>query len=162
MRNLLIEPLGIPEQNVHFFNSLAADPESETAEADRFIDDKGPIDLMLVGVGRNGHIGFNEPGVPFDKYSHVVELDETTRTVGQKYFREATTLTKGITLGLKHLLESGIAIVMANGSKKAEVMKRALEGDISPHVPASIIRRHPNGMVMLDKEAASLLDKSRP
>ena len=68
LRHVLTGPLNIPERNIHFFYSLSADPEKKTNEADRFIKEKGPIDLMLVGVGRNGHIGFNEPGVPFDKY----------------------------------------------------------------------------------------------
>jgi 6-phosphogluconolactonase/glucosamine-6-phosphate isomerase/deaminase len=73
---------------------------------DALIQEKGGIDLMLVGVGMNGHIGFNEPGVSIDNYTHVVDLDETTQKVGQKYFDQATELKQGITLGLKHFLHS--------------------------------------------------------
>ncbi len=114
---------------------------------------------MIVGVGMNGHIGFNEPGVSFDNYSHVINLDETTQSVGQKYFDRPVALKQGITLGLKHLLESKKALMIANGSKKAGIIKKALEEEISNSVPASIIRKHSNGVVMIDEEAASLLKK---
>jgi glucosamine-6-phosphate isomerase len=157
LRSLLFNPMKIAETNIHVFNSLSPDLKRECSEMDDFIKKHNGIDLMIVGVGRNGHIGFNEPGVPFDKYSHIVDLDETTTSVGQKYFREATSLNKGITLGLKHLMESAKAILIANGIKKAEVIKDAIEGEISPKMPASIMRRHPNGQVIVDSEAASLL-----
>jgi glucosamine-6-phosphate isomerase len=162
LRSLLFEPLNIPEENIHVFNALTNDLDNECKLMDDFVRDHGGISLILVGVGRNGHIGFNEPGVPFEKYSHVVDLDETTTSVGQKYFREATRLTKGITLGLQHLLESEKAVLIANGHKKAAVIKEALEGDIHPRMPASIMRKHPNGEVIIDEEAASLLDNKNP
>jgi 6-phosphogluconolactonase/glucosamine-6-phosphate isomerase/deaminase len=114
---------------------------------------------MVVGIGMNGHIGFNEPGISVDHYAHVVDLDEGTRTVGQKYFSQKTTLTKGITMGLSHLLAARKVILIANGRKKADVIKKALEEDITIDLPASIIRKHSNGIVMLDEEAASALKK---
>ena len=131
--------------------------EKECTDMDEFIRQRGGIDLMIVGVGRNGHIGFNEPGVRFEQYSHVVDLDETTQTVGQKYFREETTLTQGITLGLQHLMEARKAVLIANGNKKADVMRRAIEEEITTDMPASIMRKHPDGEIILDKEASSLL-----
>lgn len=112
---------------------------------------------MLVGIGMNGHIGFNEPAGSFQAYSHVVELDETSRTVGQKYFREQTTLTSGITLGLGHMLEARQVILVANGSKKADIIRRTIEEDVTPLLPASLIRNHVDAYVILDKEAGSLL-----
>lgn len=157
LRNSLFSPLNINEKNIKVFNALADDMKKECASMDDFIKLHGGIDLMIVGVGRNGHIGFNEPGVNFEEYSHVVDLDETTQTVGQKYFREETTLTQGVTLGLQHLMEARKAILIANGSKKAEVMRKAIEEHVTPDMPASIMRRHPNGEVILDKEASSLL-----
>ena len=119
----------------------------------------GGIDLMLVGVGMNGHIGFNEPGVPDNLYSHVIALDTTTQSVGQKYFRQSTKLQSGITLGLQHFMESRKAIMMASGRKKSLVMRKALEDKITTDIPASMIRKHANGVVMLDEEAAALLKK---
>jgi glucosamine-6-phosphate isomerase len=162
LRTTVFNPLKIPEHNIHLFNSLAADLHAECAMMDDFIRSKGGVDLMVVGVGRNGHIGFNEPGVPFDKYSHVVELDDTTKTIGQKYFTQHTALNKGITLGLKHLLESHTAIMIANGIKKAGVIRSALEEEISVDMPAGIIRLHKHGIVILDKDAASLLTSGKP
>jgi 6-phosphogluconolactonase/glucosamine-6-phosphate isomerase/deaminase len=131
--------------------------EAECSKMDAVISEKGGIDLMLVGVGMNGHIGFNEPGVSPQLYSHVINLDTTTQSVGQKYFKESTVLKKGITLGLQHLLEGRQAILMASGQKKSPVMQKALEGPISPEMPASIIRNHEQAYVMLDEDAASLL-----
>jgi len=157
LRNYLFTPLLINEKNIHLFNALAADMKKECTDMDAFIKQHDGIDLMIVGVGRNGHIGFNEPGVKFEEYSHIVDLDETTQTVGQKYFREETKLTKGITLGLQHLIESRKAVLIASGSKKANVMKQAIEGEISTSMPASVMKKHTNGEIILDKEAASLL-----
>ncbi len=157
LRNYLFTPLKISDKQFHLFNALATDTQKECADMDAFIKDHGGIDLIIVGVGRNGHIGFNEPGISFEQYSHVVDLDETTQTVGQKYFREETKLTKGITLGLQHLIEAKKAILIANGIKKAEVMREAIEGEINPRMPASIMRKHDDGEIILDEEAASKL-----
>ena len=105
----------------------------------------------------NGHIGFNEPGVEENLHAHVIDLDETTRSVGQKYFRQSTLLQQGITLGLRHLLESRKVLMIASGNKKADIIRRALQDPITTDVPASIIRKHANGDTMLDKDAASAL-----
>jgi 6-phosphogluconolactonase/glucosamine-6-phosphate isomerase/deaminase len=149
-----------PEQ-IHLFNSLAVNVEQECSKMDAIISEKGGIDLMLVGVGMNGHIGFNEPGVAPGLYSHVIDLDATTQSVGQKYFKESTVLKRGITLGLQHLLESKQVILMASGQKKSTVIQSALEGPITPAMPASIIRKHKQGCVMVDEQAASLLKNTR-
>lgn len=153
----LFRPLGISALRICVFDALAKNLVAECRRMDVFVSDHGGIDLMVVGVGMNGHIGFNEPGVAEDLYSHVVDLDETTRSVGQKYFSEQADLRRGITLGLRHLLEARRVIVMASGSKKADIIRKALQGAIDTRVPASIIRRHRNGVTMLDEEAASLL-----
>lgn len=153
----LFTPLGISPHQINLFDGMTENPSEECRRMNTWISDSGGIDLMLAGVGMNGHIGFNEPGVSEQKYAHVTELDETTRSVGQKYFRETTVLQKGITLGLRHLLESRKAFVMASGAKKAKIIRQALEGKITTEVPASIIRNHPNGITLLDLEAASML-----
>ena len=157
LQHNLFTPLGIAPAQVHLFNSMTGDLEAECDKMNTIISEKGPMDLMLVGVGMNGHIGFNEPGVKEDLYAHVVDLDATTQSVGQKYFLETTTLTKGITLGLRHLMESRHVILMASGSNKAHIIRKVLEGAISTQVPASFIRKHPRALSMLDKEAAALL-----
>lgn len=157
LNNNVFKPLGINSQQTHLFDALSKDLPSECAKMDSVIGKKGGIDLMLVGVGMNAHVGFNEPGVREDLKTHVVELDATTQSVGQKYFHQTTKLKHGITLGLAHFLNSRKALMLASGKKKAEVMRQALEGPISTAVPASIVRKHTNAIVMLDEDAASLL-----
>ena len=159
--SLLIKPLHLSAGQVHLFNALSDDLAGECKKMDKVISGKGGIDLMIVGIGMNGHIGFNEPGVSFDNYSHVIDLDDITVSVGQKYFKSAVTLKQGITLGLKYLLESKKAIVMANGIKKAEVIKKAVHDEISNQFPATIIQKHTHCEVMIDEEAASLLKEKK-
>ena len=121
------------------------------------IDDLGGIDLMLVGIGMNGHVGFNEPGVSLRLKSHVVELDEVTQKVGQKYFTQEMILKQGVTLGLKNLEEAKTLLLLASGSKKAEIIRKTLEEEVNEKVPASFVRKHPDSHVFLDTGAASLL-----
>jgi glucosamine-6-phosphate isomerase len=156
----LIEPLVLSSSQYHLFDALAIDLESECKKMDEVIQSKGGIDLMIVGIGMNGHIGFNEPGVDFNLLSHIINLDETTVTVGQKYFQEEVTLEKGITLGLAHLMNSKKVLLLANGERKANVIKQAVEGNVSNQLPASIMQQHKNGFVIIDNDAASLLNKS--
>lgn len=153
----VLKPLHIAPEQIHLFDAMAKDLVHECKTMDKIIEGKGGIDLMLVGIGMNGHIGFNEPGVSADLYAHVIDLDEDTQAVGQKYFRIQTSLTRGITLGLRYLQEARRVILVANGIKKAAVIRKALEEAITPHLPASIIRNHDNGWVILDEGAASAL-----
>jgi len=155
----MLTPLQIENEKVVHFDGTTTDVERECQRIDDFITAKGPIDLMIVGIGINGHIGLNEPGVSFDLYSHHTPLDTITKEVAQKYFKEETELTEGMTLGLKHLMESRVAVLLANGAKKAEIVAAALEGPVTNQVPASIIQDHPHSFVFLDEEAASLLSR---
>lgn len=153
----LFDPLQLPKANYHLFDARASDLDGECRAMNDYIAQRGGLDLLLVGVGMNGHIGFNEPGVDFANYAHVQLLEEITLRVGQKYFQEATDLKYGITLGLRHLTEARQVLMLANGRKKADIMQQALEDPIGPTVPASIIRSHANSEVLLDVEAAALL-----
>jgi glucosamine-6-phosphate isomerase len=155
----IFKPLKIKKNRIFLFDAMAHDIQAQCQKMNDIIVEKNGIDLILVGVGMNGHIGFNEPGVAFNKYAHVIDLDEKTQTVGQKYFKENTQLSQGITLGLKHFLEAKQAIVIANGIKKAEIVKKMLEESVSPNTPASIVNHHPQGIVAIDTAAASLLKK---
>lgn len=151
------EPLNIQPDKIHFFDVLATDLQRECKRINDLINENGGLDIMLVGVGTNGHIGMNEPGTPFNSVAHVGELAEETKTVGQKYFNAATTLSQGITLGLSHLKEARLPIVMANGSRKAAILAQALTGNATEQIPVSIVHQIPQAWVMLDQEAASLL-----
>ena len=158
MENIFI-PLQLAPRQIHMFDGLSTNLAEECKNMDAVIHSKGGLDVMVVGIGMNGHIGFNEPGISPDLYAHVADLEETTKSVGQKYFKEQTRLEKGITIGLKYLTESKKPILIANGEKKAEIIQKALEGPVSMKLPASIIQKHPNSLVALDELAASLLKK---
>ncbi|MES2266194.1 MAG: glucosamine-6-phosphate deaminase [Bacteroidota bacterium] len=144
--------------NVTLFNAKADDLDAECERMNNFISSKGGLDIMMVGIGMNGHLGLNEPGTPFDLYAHRSELDPITVQVGQKYFTKETALTEGITLGLKHLAEAGKAVLIASGAKKANIIHESLQGTVSTEVPASILQTLSNAFILLDKDAASELE----
>ncbi|MBS1917813.1 MAG: glucosamine-6-phosphate deaminase [Bacteroidetes bacterium] len=153
----LFEPLNISAEKIFLFDALSNDLNGECKKMDNIIKEKGGIDLIIVGIGMNGHIGFNEPGVDFSLLSHVISLHETTITVGQKYFAGAIKLSKGITLGLGHLMNAQKAILIANGKAKAEVISKTVNEPVNNNFPAGIMQKHPDGFVFVDKDAASIL-----
>jgi len=155
------KPCGIDEQHIHFFDAKGADLQAECDKMDAFIQSHGHIDVLLLGVGMNGHLGFNEPGVSFDTHTHVIELDAVTKQVSAKYFTEQREVQQGITLGIKHMLEAETVILIADGLKKAEIIEKALHGEVTNEVPVSVLQQHPNVYLCLDADAASLLKRRR-
>lgn len=153
----LFTPLGIRPEQIHYFDARAVDLPAECMRIDATIAQHGGLDLMLVGIGLNGHIALNEPGTPFHRYAFVSDLTETTIQVGQKYFAQPTILERGITLGLQHLMDARTAILLASGPRKAAPIRDALTGPVTEQFPASIIQTHPNAYVWLDAEAGRLL-----
>lgn len=149
------EPLHIQPHQIQFFDVQTIDLEKECNRINTFIEQHGGLDIMLVGVGTNGHIGMNEPGTSFDTYAHVSTLAEETMQVGQKYFSKPTALSRGITLGLRHLREAKLPIVMASGEKKAAIIAQGLTQAPAENIPVSIAQLIPQGYVMLDEAAAS-------
>jgi galactosamine-6-phosphate isomerase len=160
-RKNIINPLNLSVNNYHLFNVMAADLGTECIRMDNVIARLGGIDLMVVGIGMNGHVGFNEPGVPFDLTCHVAKLDSMTQEVGQKYFSGKKELKRGITLGLVHIMQARKVLLLANGRGKAAIVSRALREDVSEQLPASILQTHPNSLILLDEEAASKLAASK-
>lgn len=154
MVEFLFGALGIKPGQIHFFNAMATDPDQECLRINAIVKHLGGIDLMILGIGMNGHLGLNEPGVDPALYAHITGLDPVTRRVGQKYFSKETSLTKGITLGIRQIMESKQVILMANGVKKAEIVKQILAGEISSQIPASFVRKHANAVFYMDQEAA--------
>ena len=150
--------LALDPDRITMFNAKATDLQAECERIDQVISNHGGLDIMMVGIGMNGHLGLNEPGTPFDLYAHTSELDPVTVEIGQKYFSKATPLTRGITLGLRHLQEAKQAVLIASGTKKAATIHEALQGLVSTEVPASILQRISQACVLLDKDAASELE----
>jgi glucosamine-6-phosphate deaminase len=148
-------PLAIKPAQRMFFDAKAADLDAACRDMDKFIKQHGPLDMMIVGIGMNGHIGLNEPGTDFNLYAHHSPLAQVTIEVGQKYFRQQTALTEGITLGLKYLQEAKMSMLLAAGAKKADIIKQALEGEVTEQLPASIFQTLASAVVLLDEGAAS-------
>lgn len=161
MTNNLYSKINIPKENICFFNALADDLQEQCAIVDNFIEEFGPIDICVLGIGMNGHLGFNENGVSFDLNSHVIELDETTKKVSAKYFSDEVCVKRGITIGINQIMKAKQVILIAGGLHKAKIVKAALEGEITYEVPASVLQKHDNFHVFLDEAAGSLLEKGR-
>lgn len=155
----LIKPLQLPETQYHLFNGEADNLEEECLRMGEIIAAHNGIDIMLVGIGMNGHIGFNEPGTPFNTLCFVAELEAVTVDVGKKYFTQTEVPNRGITIGLGHLTEAGAVYLIANGEHKAAVIKQAVEGEVGTGFPASILQQHKNAFVLVDEAAAGLLKK---
>jgi glucosamine-6-phosphate isomerase len=153
------EPLHLSPLQTCFFNGRANDATAECLRVEQFIDEHEGLDVAVLGLGLNGHLGLNEPGTPFSARAHVSEISAMTQSVGQKYFSAPTRLTRGITLGLANLMEAKNVFLIVSGERKAEIAKRVIEGKITEQVPASILQNHPSCSVYLDEAAAKMLAK---
>jgi galactosamine-6-phosphate isomerase len=147
-----VEPLAI--ENFHFFDGKAADLAQECQLMDEKIASLGGLDIMLVGLGTNGHIGLNEPGYAWKLKSHVSNLHEATIRTGQKYFTSETALSQGITLGLSYFSEAKASFLIANGASKAEPIRKAIMDEATEDFPASILQVTSQAIVIIDEAAA--------
>ncbi|WP_029450697.1 glucosamine-6-phosphate deaminase [Clostridium algidicarnis] len=155
----LYSKLNLTEDQVCFFDGTVTNLQEECKRVDKFIFDNKGIDLVLLGVGMNGHLGFNEPNIDPDLYCTVVDLDEVTRSVGLKYFNEEVELKKGITIGMKHIFNSNKKVIIANGEKKADIIKKIVEDKKTRQIPASLIAHEESVNIFLDSKAANKLKK---
>lgn len=156
----LFRHLDIPQGNTHLPDGSAEKPEAECRRYEEMIRQAGGIDLQLLGIGVNGHIGFNEPGTPFSSETQVVQLDESTRQANQIHFEDPQQVpTHAITMGMATILKSRGILLLASGAKKAPVLQRLLtETEITPDLPASILRSHEDVTLIADQEALSLVE----
>lgn len=129
-------------------------------EYDSLIQQESGIDVQILGIGRNGHIGFNEPGEDFNRLTHVVELTESTRQANARFFSNSEEVpTHAITMGLASIMNAKKVVLLASGVDKSLAIYNSISGEVSPKYPASILQQHPNCTVILDEDAASLLPK---
>ena len=154
----LFNHVNIRREAIHVPDGNAEDMEATAAAYDQAIAAAGNIDLQLLGIGRNGHIGFNEPGEQFIYGCHVVELSASTIDANKRFFdSEADVPRKAISLGSGSIMNARKVLLIATGADKAEAVRAAVKGDVTPQVQASILRTHPDVIFLLDKAAASLL-----
>lgn len=149
-KNLFI-PANISKDHIHFFNAKSEDLERECTLANDYITKHKGITLSLLGVGVNGHLGFNEPGTSFESLAHIVDLNEITKKVGEKYFKHETKINKGITLGIKQLLESNYLILEANGKTKKKAIEKFMKSETTVDWPVTALRYHKNCTVVLNE-----------
>lgn len=117
-----------------------------------------PIDLQILGIGENGHIGFNEPGTSFDSHTHIVDLTPSTIKANARFFENITDVpTQAITMGIADIMAAKQIVLLAFGRQKAQAVKAMIEGPITETVPASVLQKHVNVVVIIDDDAASLL-----
>lgn len=158
MYQYLFDQLDIPAQNIHLPDGLIADCEAVCQAYSHAIERQGGLDLQLLGIGTNGHIGFNEPHTCFNSRTHVVELSEQTRIDNGRFFDDQSEMpTHAITMGIKDILEAKEIILMATGRNKAEIMAKLFTSQIDEALPASALKKHSNLTIVLDREAATLL-----
>ena len=160
MQEHLFSHVNIRPENVHIPDGHAADLAAAAHAYDEAILAAGGIDLQLLGIGRNGHIGFNEPGEHFVYGCHRVALSSSTIQANQRFFdSEADVPRHAVSLGIGSIMQARQVILIATGAEKAEAVRRALEGDVSPLWQASILRTHPDAIFLLDEAAASRLTR---
>lgn len=145
MNHNLFNHINIDIKNTNVPNGLVADAEAECKRYDQLIEDLGGIDLQILGIGNNGHIGFNEPDIAFEKGTHVVELDETTIKANARFFESIDDVPKkAITMGIKSIMHAKKIILVASGTGKKDIINKAIYGPVTPEVPASILQLHPD------------------
>ena len=136
--------VNFPENHVRLFDGLAEDTAAECASVKALIESLGGFDVMILGMGMNGHLALNDPGTPFDASVRVSEIDEVTKSVGTKYFTDAPTLSGGITIGLKEICASRNIILIVFGDHKQEIIKKLLDSPATTDLPASVLKTVPD------------------
>ena len=159
MHTNLFDHINIPEENINFLDGNAVDCDAECKRYDNEINEAGGIDIQLLGIGNNAHIGFNEPADEFTTGSFKVKLTESTINANKIYFDENPMPHYALTMGIKQIMSAKKVILIATGPKKAEAVRNMIEGPVTAQVPASILQEHQDVIIFLDEEAASLLSK---
>ena len=158
MHQNFFDHINIDPARIHIPDGMAADPEAECRRYDQLIADLGGIDLQLLGLGVNGHIGFNEPADAFSTGTHQVTLTESTRDANKRFFASIDEVpTHARTMGTREILQARRVLMVASGANKAQAIKDAFFGPVTPQVPASILQYHPDFTLVADEAALSLL-----
>ena len=156
MHENLFSLVDVKEENIDFLDGNA-DPETESKRYTAAIAAKGGIDIQLLGIGRNGHIAFNEPSDEFTGESFKVALTQSTIDANSIYFDDIPMPHYAMTMGIGSIMRSKKIILIATGDKKAEAVRDMVKGPVTPHCPASILQQHPDSVIFLDEAAAALL-----
>ncbi len=157
MRKNLFDKIDIKPENTHIENGMAADAEAECKRYAELLANM-PRDIQVLGIGSNGHIAFNEPGTPFDSVTHTVELAESTvRDNARLFDRIEDVPRKAFTMGLSEIMQAKKILILATGANKADAVYGMIRGEVTEQLPASILRKHPDCVLICDEAAGSRL-----
>ena len=157
LKNQIVDALGISDDNFIMPPTLSDDFEKECRIFQSKLENRGGIDLQILGLGTNGHLGFNQPGTPFESETWISRMDEVLE---ERVKKETGIIDKelgGLTLGIKNIMHARKVVLAAKGESKAEIVKKMLHGPITTDIPASILQLHPNCEFLLDEKAAKYL-----
>jgi glucosamine-6-phosphate deaminase len=154
MKENLFKHINISSKETYIPDGVAEDLEKECFAYEQKIRDAGKIDIQVLGLGLNGHIGFNEPGTSFSSRTHVIDLMESTRQANARFFESIEEVpTQAITMGIETIMESKLILLLVSGGKKAPALARLMNGEVTEDFPASILNRHPNVTIIADEAA---------
>lgn len=161
MKEQLFEQVNFNPRNTHIPDGLAQDVHGECLRYEASIEAAGGIDIQVLGIGRNGHIGFNEPDITFEAGTHEVSLDEQTICDNARYFTSVDAVPRrAISMGIKTIMHARRILLLASGLEKSDAVHRMIYGKITPALPASILQLHPEVILVLDRSAAALLPEN--
>ena len=153
MNENLFKNINIDIEKTHVPNGCASDLDKEGERYDKLIESLGGIDIQLLGIGLDGHIGFNEPDDVFTKNTHVVDLDESTIEANARFFESINDVPKkAVTMGMGGIMNAKKILLVANGANKKEILEKAFFGPITPEIPASILQLHPDVTVIYSEK----------
>lgn len=156
MNDYLFNHVNIDKNNTNLPNGNAEDPDAECARYEALIKELGGIDMQLLGLGHNGHVGFNEPGDCFQKNTYCVTLTERTIDANKRFFESADAVPRqAITMGVGTIMAAKKLVLVVSGADKADALQKCLQGPITPSVPGSVLQLHPDVTVVCDEAAYS-------
>ena len=162
MHHNFFDSINIRPENVHLPDGLDPDAEGQGKKYDALIRSLGGVDLQLLGIGRDGHIGFNEPCGEFVKGTHCVELTQDTREANARFFGSMDLVPKtAYTMGILDIIQARRVVMIASGSSKAAILKDAFWGPVTPQIPASILQLHPDFTLVADEEALAMVNQEK-
>ncbi|MBE5913083.1 MAG: glucosamine-6-phosphate deaminase [Pseudobutyrivibrio ruminis] len=158
MNQHLFSKVDIDPANTHLPNGIATDPDAECASYEAMVQSLGGADLQILGLGENGHIGFNEPGTPFTEVTHLVDLTESTIRANSRLFEKIEDVPRqAYSMGIKTIMSAKRILLIVTGTAKADALAKVLTGPVTETVPGSVLQTHPDVTVICDEAAASKL-----
>ena len=159
MHNNLFNYINIPENNIHIPSGIPEDVEDYCEKYENMIKEAGGIDLQLLGIGENAHIGFNEPGTQLGATTQLINLADKTIEANSRFFEGKEEVPKkAISMGIKTIMRAKQIVLLATGERKAQAIYNTIKGPVESSVPASVLQLHPDVTIIVDKPAAKLLN----